>query len=581
MTEVGSTGAAVNEKQVKKSVIGQGAIFHETPLQVSDFVFSWIEDRLMEADLNKKIISQQVADLKGSEPNSQSKQGASVLEAICINRDVDSVYAVHHFSFLKPRDWNTPLLTQFSATPNLSSAGRTAQFKLPGDAKIQLIRQGGGIDSQKPTNVSISLHDVLHVEWLSQEYYFRVVPKVNVPTVRRSIWSDPFYLICSFCLLIGAFGFFLVHRNIKDIKPEEITPPRIAQIEVMEVAKPPPPPEEPDEELASNQAAKPSEPEPPPEVAQEAPPEPERPSPPAPVPDRPSLAQEKNEESIDPTKNVAKVKPVEEMQQPNKIGTPAVAPTAKIIEARETKKVQDAPKVVDRNKGGLDIPAEKAAVNRTGFLAAIKRNKNVGMVRADQIIEKGIVSQTVKGKKGDFVLEQSASGIVNNKVRKEGEALAAASTKVNLGDRVGSGSLNVPKGENYKEGFTSKYASTGIGGGGDFGMNNFGGLVEAQVEGGLDKASVQSAIRAFKSEVRTCYEKSLRVKSGVGGRVAYKFQIGPKGNVVWINVHKSDVESGTLVNCVQSVVKGIEFPKAKNGQSTVVIYPFQFARKGS
>ena len=200
------------------------------------------------------------------------------------------------------------------------------------------------------------------------------------------------------------------------------------------------------------------------------------------------------------------------------------------------------------------------------------------MIKADQILDKGIINDTIRGKSSDFVIEQSANGALNNQIHKEGEALSAASTQVNLKDRVGNGSLNLAKGDVLKEGFKADY---GVSGDGGLLESNFSGMVQAEVQGGLDKASVQSAIRGFKSEIRTCYEKALRVKAGVGGRIVYKFQINANGSVAWINIHKSDVESGTLVNCVQGVVKGIEFPKAKNGQSTVVIYPFQFARKGN
>lgn len=538
MTEVGESGLGPNEKRANKSVVGQGAIFHEVPLQSGDFVFSWIEDRLVEADLNKKIISQQIADMKETNNTSQNKNVASVLEVICINRDVDSVTAVHHFSFLKPREWNIPLLNQFATTPQVAPGVRSAQFSLPSDSKSQLIRHTGGQEKFDSSKVSISLHDVLHVEWHQTEYYFRIVPKVFVPTVRRSIWSDPFYVISSFCILIGAFGFYLIFRNVKNEKQTIVAPARIAQIQVMEVLKPPPPPEP--EKLA--------EPEPPPPI--------------------PEVQPKEMDMSQKETKKPLEKSAVQEV----------IPSTKNDAQAKNSQNVKDAPKVVDKNKGSLDIPTEKAPVNRTGFLAALKKNKNVGMVKADQVLDKGIVNETLSGKSGDFVLEQSASGVVNNQIRKSGEALSAASTQMNMKDRVGSGSLNVEKGDVLKEGFKANYGVSGEGG---LLENNFGDKVATQVEGGLDKASVQTAIRGYKQEIRTCYEKALRVKSNVGGRVSYRFQISVKGSVEWIKVEKSSVESGTLVNCVQSVVNTIKFPEAKNGQKTIVIYPFQFDRKGS
>jgi outer membrane biosynthesis protein TonB len=268
-----------------------------------------------------------------------------------------------------------------------------------------------------------------------------------------------------------------------------------------------------------------------------------------------------------------------DVKKPTEKAISEVIPSTKNeAQAKNAQNVKDAPKVVDKNKGSLDIPAEKAPVNRTGFLAALKKNKNVGMVKADQVLDKGIVNETLSGKSGDFVLEQSASGVVNNQIRKNGDTLSAASTKVNMKDRVGSGSLNVDKGDVLKEGFKANYGVSGEGG---LIESNFGDQLGAQVEGGLDKDSVRQAILGFKQEIRGCFEQALLVKSNVNGRVSYRFQISAKGTVEWIKLEKSSVDSQTLVNCVQKVVNNVKFPEAKNGQKTIVIYPFQFARKGS
>ena len=550
MTEVGENESVISEKKANKSVVGQGAIFHERPIRADEFVFSWIEDRLVEADLSRKILSLQLEELKELSVPNQTKSNAAVLEVITINSDVDSVSAIQHFSFLKLSDWNTPMLSQFSGTPKINNSIRTVQFKIPSDAKKQIIRQSDNSGETVGETVEIGLHDVLHVQWHTQEYYFRVVPKVFVPTIRRSIWSDPFYLISSFCILIAAFGFFLIFKNVKNEKQTFVAPPRIAQIQLVEVVKPTP--------LAL-----------PTEVDQQ------------PILEVKPIEQEQDKmlevPPADPKKETEMSKQDSKSQSQDNKRETVKLPSAVQAQAKNSEVLKGAPKVVDKNKGSLDNEAPKASVNRTGFLGAIRANKNVGMVKADQVIDKGIVSDSVKGKSGNFVLEQTPSGIVNNKFQKEGESLSAAATKVNVGDAVGSGSFNVKKGDVLKEGFKADYNVSRESGLLD---GTFGGMLEAQVEGGLDKASVQSAIRAFKSEIRTCYEKALRVKSGVGGRVVYKFQIKPDGSVLWINVHKSDVDSGTLVSCVQTVVKGIEFPKAKNGQYTTVIYPFQFNKKG-
>lgn len=532
-----------SEKIHKKTTKGQGQILHEKPSTIRDFTFSWVNDRLFESDLDKKIISQQVQDMET--PNLNAKNSAPcVLEVISINSKLNSVSDVQHFSFLKSSEWQTPVLNQFSAFPQVQSGVRSANLTLPKNYRSQLIHQGKRDAEFNEKNITLFLHDILHVEGDDSEYYFRVVPKVIGPVTRRAIWSDPFYLISVFCIIIGAFGFFLVFNNVKNEEQTIVVPPRIAQIEVLETVKP--------KEIEKQETAPPREKETLPDI---------------------ELPPEKVEKVVEKKPDESGMK-----KEAEKIAVQKIAPISKVeISAPDSKKVKNAPKVVDKNKGSLDIPAEKAPVNKTGFLAAIKKNKKVGMVKADQIINNGLVADTVQGDKADFVLSQSQSGIVNNRYNKSGDALSAASTKSNMKDTVGSGSLNAGRGNVLKEGFKANYGISGEGG--LSGNADFGSLMEAQVEGGLDRASVQSAIRGYKSEIRTCYERALIVKAGVGGRVAYKFQITPSGKVEWINVHKNDVSSGTLVNCVQNVVKNIVFPKAKNGNSTIVIYPFQFERK--
>lgn len=538
-----------NEKAAKKNVKGQGFVFHGSPLKIDDYTFSWVEDRLVEADLSRNIISQQLSE---SDDISNQPKGniPCVLELISLSGDLGSVIDVQHFSFLQPRQWNNAVLNQFSAYPKIDNNARSVHLKIPNQVKTQLIQQGQPQEKKDLKEVSLFLHDVLHAQFNNQEYYFRVVPKVIGPASRRSLWSDPFYIISVFFILLGLFGLLLIFRNVKNESQTIVVPPRIAKIEIIEV-KPPPPPPPPVEKLKS----------------ETLPPEKEVPLPePEEVPEKKIVKEDKKDQN-----GMIKYADQEATQKP--------APKVSVqIADKNSKKDNSTLRVVDKNKGGLDIPTEKAPVNKSGLLSVLKKNKNIGMVKADQIIENGLVNDTVNGDKGNFVLQQSASGIVNNKHQKAGDTLAAASTKVNMKDSIGSGSINADRGNVLKEGFKANYGVSGEGG--LSGTGEFTNILEAQVEGGLDRASVQSAIRGYKSEIRTCYERALQLKSGVGGRVSYKFQIRAAGSVDWINIYKNDIESNSLVSCVESILKKIMFPKAKNGQNTIVIYPFQFERKG-
>lgn len=541
ITEVAqSEGSA--EKKLNKTATGEGFIFHIDPIQIDKYGFYWKEDRLVEADLSKKVIS---AQLSGQREAASSPYGAqtisSVLEVICLNREVDAVSEIFHYNLNSKYLVIDEVISPFQIRIEGKAQKKAVSLKLPQDSNCHLIRQGKAVDQDANTRVTIEANDLLHVEWHSDGYYFRVVPRVAAPAVRRSIFSDPFYMITTLCLLVGFVGFFFIFKNVKNKKEPLPPPPRIAVVEIKEVAKPKPIEEEKpkpvDEKLL--EVTKP--------------------------PD-----EKTTELSKEVTKNAQADKAQAEPQKKAQV-IPAQMPLDKPPD-----KTQKGP-VTEKNKGGLNNESEVAKNNVVGFLSGIKKPKTLGLVKADQILAKGVVTESVSGKTAEVILEQSAQGMVNKNTTVAGENLAAATTKLNLKDKVGMNSLEGAERDALKSGFNISYgdgaSAAGTG-------NDVESAIETSVEGGLDKASVKAAIKGYSSEIRTCYERALRVKASVNGRIVYKFQIAAQGNTKWVQILKTSVESTTLANCVQEVIKIIKFPVAKNGQNTIVIYPFQFSPKG-
>ncbi len=526
------------EKKLNKTATGEGFIFYQQPIRVEDYTFQWQEDRLVEADLSRKIISQQVSDLResGGVKVDSSAVISTVLEVICLSQEVDSVNEIFHYNLNSKNYKVDESLSAFQINVQTKSQKKIVNFQLPTDSVAHVIRQGQMLNKIDDRKISIEQSDLLHVEWDSVAYYFRIVPRVAVPIARKSIFSDPFYVITSFCLLIGAIGFYFMLKNIRNQKPVVLPPPRIAEVQVLEVAKPPP--IEPEEKVL----AKPNPEEKPPEEKEQA-----------------EKLKKNNNKEKDKTE-----KPVELI--PNQM------PGMKTSNAKNNP-------VTQSDKGGLKTKTESSKANTVGFLSAFKTNKKLGLVKADQIVNNGAINHTVSGDKAEVLLDQSAQGMVNKYVRKDGENLAAASTGVNLNDKVGMNSLSGKEQNVLKDGFNVTFGEDG--GGGGLGSAVPDASIETSVEGGLDKVSVKSAISGYKNEIRTCYERALRMKSSIGGRVSYKFLISNQGDTQWVQILKNDVDSSTLVACVQGVIKLIKFPKAKNGQSTIVIYPFQFTKKGS
>lgn len=214
-------------------------------------------------------------------------------------------------------------------------------------------------------------------------------------------------------------------------------------------------------------------------------------------------------------------------------------------------------------QAGLNAPAPKADVNTIGLLGALK-SKNEGSVKADMVINEGIVSKTISGAQAPLVLQQPPSGRLGNQ-NKPGSGLTNAGTTLKVGDSInvkGSGPIAA---EGGKPGFNIGYEEKG-----NIAKEEF------SAEGGLDKESIRRTLAAYKKEIRTCYETALVIKPKIKGRIVYKWQITPLGPVKWVQLMSSGVDSPNLTSCVQEVITKINFPKAANGQPTVVIYPFEF-----
>lgn len=532
--------APASEKKINKTATGEGFIFHEKPMRIDEYTFQWQDDRLVEADLSSKMLSQQISEIKENVyvTENGSNKLSTVLEVICVSQDVDSVNEIYHYNLNSKNYKVDECLTPFGIKVESRSKKKVVSFQIPTDAVTHVIRQGMVVDLVNESRVSIEQNDLLHVQWDIDAFYFRIVPRVSVPLARKSIFSDPFYIITTICLITGAMGFYFMSSNIRNEKIPPVIPPRIAEIQITEVIKPIP---------IQPLAETPPPPPPPPPL--EKPPD--------------EMTETLKNNNGKPNENPKpEVKPVELV--PNQI--PGVKTVDKVSGP-----------LTQKDKGGMAAQTEKGKSNTVGFMSAFKSNKKLGLVKADQIINNGVVAHTVTGKDSEVLLDQSAQGLVNKDVRKEGDSLAAASTRVNLKDKVGMNSIEGKERNVLKEGFNISFGDAGGGSLGDAkGETN----IETVVEGGLDKASVKSAISGYKNEIRTCFERALRLKSAINGRVIYKFQISSNGSTQWVQILKSDVDSSTLVSCVQDVIKNIVFPKAKNGQNTIVIYPFQFAKKG-
>lgn len=97
-------------------------------------------------------------------------------------------------------------------------------------------------------------------------------------------------------------------------------------------------------------------------------------------------------------------------------------------------------------------------------------------------------------------------------------------------------------------------------------------------DGTLDRAQASRVIAQNRSQVRTCYERRLKVNSILQGKVQVKLKIGANGKVTATEVTGS-LRDNEVFGCVRRLAQTWEFPKPQGGNCAVVSAPFNFTPK--
>jgi hypothetical protein len=126
----------------------------------------------------------------------------------------------------------------------------------------------------------------------------------------------------------------------------------------------------------------------------------------------------------------------------------------------------------------------------------------------------------------------------------------------------------------------------GIGGGYGGGRSNLGkrrarrpklkALPPSVSGGGLTKKQVKRVILSRKRAYQNCYERQLQIKKDLTGTIKIKLLINSRGKVARANAVQNTMKNQRVEGCVLKHIKILRFPKAKNGKSTLVTYPFRF-----
>ena len=96
--------------------------------------------------------------------------------------------------------------------------------------------------------------------------------------------------------------------------------------------------------------------------------------------------------------------------------------------------------------------------------------------------------------------------------------------------------------------------------------------------GELDVVGAKRVIDQHRAQVRTCYERRLKVNSILQGSMRLKIKVGAGGEVVQSQT-SGTLRDAEITQCVRKLASGWRFPAPSGGRCAVVEAPFQFAPK--
>ncbi len=542
---------------------GAGIVIDETQQNFNGFDFKIVTDSLQETDLKKGVLSRSIDHSAGS-----GDLDRSVVEVVYFRKDIDIVTNISHLNRKKTAK-KIKLFPQ--QLPDFifeweNSADIKASIRSENPiGKAEIFRRGERITADFVNSKTISIRgdDMIHIETPTDDFYLRLVPEINVALEKFS-WSKDYMVRTLIAVLAIISMLVFIVRNFTPPIIEKIAPPRLIQIET--TPRPEPVVEKPEPQIPQEPA-----PEPEAKVVETKPvPEPKKPTKPDPV-----------------VKEKPKEKPSSSVALSN-------APKKQDTQASATAVVQ---KPNNKPKVGLNNNSAPKNVNTIGLLAKLKNGQKstTQKVSADQVLNQGVVSETMTGETGTVVVNKAPQGTLGrSKEPPNKNALAEASTTLSgakTSDPNASGAMAMANG---KSRFSSGSKLNGLqgngsGGAGSAGSNGSNGTGTTgsgfdrgeamQAVGGLDKDAIRKALRENRRAIANCYETALLTKKQLDGRMTFRWVISIEGSVSSIKLQSSEVGMPNFEACVETVIKGIRFPQAPNKMTTTVIYPFAFQGK--
>ncbi len=188
------------------------------------------------------------------------------------------------------------------------------------------------------------------------------------------------------------------------------------------------------------------------------------------------------------------------------------------------------------------------------------------------------LKQAVQGAGGIIGDANQATGTAGFSKNRPGDDLGSAFKDTGAGGK-GVATEGISGGiTNGRGSGNSGYGGVGTGLGNKAGVNVDVGGYGMSFVGTVDRNAIIRVIQNNKSVIRRCYERELRFKNNLTGRVMVKFEFGDTGKVLKAEIVEGDstLKNKEVETCLRNEIVNFQFQPTPANSIAEVSYPFNF-----
>ena len=97
-----------------------------------------------------------------------------------------------------------------------------------------------------------------------------------------------------------------------------------------------------------------------------------------------------------------------------------------------------------------------------------------------------------------------------------------------------------------------------------------------KISGTISAAEANKVFRRYDGGMRKCYERSLKKRPGLRGKVKLSVVVGSSGKVSRVNANSVSLRDGNVNSCMETLAKRMTFPPPKGGAASLIkTYSFE------